>query len=334
MHWAGHARLERLRGRTDDARKVYRTVTTASLPSARKGAYHIWWDWAEMEWLSGNAADSIQVISQSVGEVGTGRIATLRVKNVLQESIDQRADWKEREACTKLKALLELLTTLSPSSALAVFDAQIAADPVAISGSVIHESLTVASSMMIYHHGVTLRNAMPPSILRDHIFKAMQIYSSNSVIFGLFLEAEKGQGVWGRVRALHVDGDTCKDVYRRVEEVWLAGWEQGRWEAEKERTRAGLAAAVDDERFVSAYRLRQHFSHKSSRTRGSYIIRRVYLEFLIRGGQLQQAKAMLYLAIGECPLHKGASIIKFVFEDLKSSFRALHDGIRSLEIRF
>ena len=56
----------------------------------------------------------------------------------------------------------------------------------------------------------------------------------------MFLEAEKGQAIWGRVRAML--GETAADgsgkekgVARRVAEVWVAGWEKGRWEAEAER---------------------------------------------------------------------------------------------------
>lgn len=108
---------------------------------------------------------------------------------------------------------------------------------------------------MIYHHGVTLRNPTPPALLRERVEKAVDAYPSNTVILGMFLEAEKGRGVWGGVRALL--GETTadgigkdKDVPRRVAEVWVAGWEKGRWEAEKERTRSGLVAAVDNERYV------------------------------------------------------------------------------------
>ena len=39
-----------------------------------------------------------------------------------------------------------------------------------------------------------------------------------------------------------------KGIARRVAEVWVAGWEKGRWEAEVERVRSGLLAAVDDDR--------------------------------------------------------------------------------------
>lgn len=186
---------------------------------------------------------------RSTGETSSGRITYLRVKTFLKENMHSLSDWKEREACLKLMALLELATTASITNVLEIFDSQIR-----VSGSLTNstnpdiESLTVSSLMMLYHHAHTLRNAMQPAILRDRVHQAFQKYPSNSVVFGLLLEAEKGQGVWGRVRALHDNGDGVKDVCRRVEEVWLAGWELGRWRAEEERTRAGLAAAMEDPR--------------------------------------------------------------------------------------
>jgi len=104
---------------------------------------------------------------------------------------------------------------------------------------------------------VTLRNPTPPSLLRDRLEKSIDVYPSNTVILGMFLEAEKGQAVWGRVRGLLGETTTDglrkdKDVLRRAAEVWMASWEKGRWEAEKERTRSGLAAAVENERYDNA----------------------------------------------------------------------------------
>lgn len=43
----------------------------------------------------------------------------------------------------------------------------------------------------------------------------------------------------------------------------------------------------------------------SDRTRGSSILWRLYVEFEIRTGHLQQAKKLLFRAVRECPLVKG-----------------------------
>ena len=42
-----------------------------------------------------------------------------------------------------------------------------------------------------------------------------------------------------------------------------------------------------------------------NRTRGSFVIWRLYIEFEIRVKELQRAKKLVFRAIGECPLVKG-----------------------------
>lgn len=256
-HWAAHARLERLRGRTDDARKVYEAVLTTSRSSATQaGSRQLWWDWAEMEWLAGKSEAALGVILRSVDVNGTAGIMILRAKRNLDNGYHSSKElpWKEQEAWVKLHGLLELITS-TPAAMLLAFDGYILDDGNIALKTPPHEGLTVASLLMLYRHSVILRNPTPPSLLRDRLEKAIEVYPSNTIVFGLFLEAEKGQGVWGRVRGLL--GETTadgvgkdKDVPRRVAEVWVASWEKGRWEAEKERTRSGLVAAVDNERYV------------------------------------------------------------------------------------
>ncbi|EED80436.1 predicted protein, partial [Postia placenta Mad-698-R] len=289
LHWAAHARLERIRGRTDAARKVYQTVLAIS-HSQSSAATQLWWDWAEMEWMAERPDTATEVILRATGTQGTGGIAILRAKRYIQEVIAPIPvkRWKEREAWTKLWILLELLSG-TPQSALSVLDSHIRAlEP----RSAAHESLTVACLVLLYRYGTVLRNPVPPALLREQAEAAIEAYPSNTIILGIFLEAQRGQGIWGRVRHMLgenvADGRTReKDVVRRVGEVWVAGWEKGRWEAEKERTRGGLSAAVEDER-----------------TRGSAILWRLYVEFEIRAGQLERAKKLLYRAVGECSLVK------------------------------
>ncbi|KAJ7293452.1 NRDE-2, necessary for RNA interference-domain-containing protein [Mycena rebaudengoi] len=288
LHWAAHARLERLRGRLDDARKVYETVVVPSSPlAALPEIGHLWWDWAEMEYLAGRQDGALKVILRSAGVEGAGGVVLLRAKRNLDDKL-KAADDAHREPWIKLRALLELLTS-GPMTSLDIFDAHV---PTA--GSVQHESLTVAALLMLYRYAVVLKHPTPPALLRERVEQAIGLYPSNSVLLGLFLEGQKGQGVWGKVRTILGEGGVEKDVLRRIEEVWIAGWDKGRWEAEIERTRSGLAAAVESER-----------------TRGSPIIWRIFVEFEIRSGQLQRAKKMLFRAIGECPLVKELYLIAF-----------------------
>ncbi|KAF5385316.1 hypothetical protein D9615_001411 [Tricholomella constricta] len=292
--WAAHAQLEMMRGKLDDARKVYQAVLIASpAMSTLKGTSSLWWTWAQMEWLTGNSTQALHIVLRAARVEGQGGgVAILRCKRGLDDAIKDEPQWKEREGWIKLRAVLELLTGTNASAALAVFDHHLFGER---KKGYRHESLTVACLLMLYQYGVLLKNPMPPSVLRQRVEKAFDEYPSNSVILGLFLEGERGHGVWGRVRgALGESGGKAKNVARRVEEVWMAGWERGRWSAELERTRSGLAGAVENER-----------------TRASHVIWRIYIELEIRAGQLQRAKKLLFRAIGECPLVKELYLVAF-----------------------
>ncbi|KAI0348412.1 hypothetical protein BDW22DRAFT_1350623 [Trametopsis cervina] len=302
-HWAAHARLERLRGRPDEARKVYSTVLpSAALETA--GSAVLWWDWAELEWQSNSTEATILVILRSTATKGSGTVAILRSKRRLDELYQScsLSQWKERQAWLRLRVLLEMLTA-SVESAVSILDVEISR---LNDGTLVHETLTMTSLLMLYVHGSILRNPLPPALLRDRAERAIGQYPSNTVVLGLFLESEKGQAVWGKVRLML--GETTvagvareKDLPRRVAEVWAAGWERGRWKAEEERVRASLSSAARDER-----------------TRASAILWRVYLEFEIRAGQLRKAKKLLFRAIGECPLVKELYILAFI--QLRSVF--------------
>ncbi|KAF9455047.1 DUF1740-domain-containing protein [Macrolepiota fuliginosa MF-IS2] len=313
LHWAAHAQLERMRGRLDDARKVYQTVLIASKPAqTTTGLPILWWDWAELEWMAGNDEQAINIVLRSIGlESASSGAVVLRAKRGLEDSAEALKPFiydevkaKEREAWIKLRALLEIITGKDVASMLQVFDTYIQSRDCP---DVANESILTASLVLLYRYGFILKNPVPPTIIRERASEALELYPSNSVILGIFLESEKGQGVWGRVRRMLSDADMnvgkVKDVARRVEEVWVAGWEKGRWGSEIERTRSGLAGAVESER-----------------TRASPVIWRIYLEFEIRTGDLHKAKRILYRAIGECPLYKGLYMLAFGV--LRSAFAA------------
>lgn len=244
FHWAAHGRLEQLRDRLDDARKVYETVLSTPSSTARPGLGQLWWDWAELEWLAGKADAALKVILRSAGVEGSGGVVLLRAKRNLDDNMATVEDGQAREPWVKIRSLMELLTS-NPEQALRIFDSQLLMQKV---GSTQHERLSVGQLLMLYRHGAVLRNPTPPALLRERVEKALTLYPSNSVLLGLFLEGEKGQGVWGKVRTMLGEGVVEKGVLRRIEEVWIAGWDKSRWDAEVERTRSGLAAAVDSER--------------------------------------------------------------------------------------
>jgi hypothetical protein len=261
---------------------VYETVLVAT-PHAPIAPFVglLWWDWAEMEWLEGKSDAAVQVILHIGGVTGSGSMAILRAKRNLEDMLRsvESARWKEREAWVNLRALLELLTS-TVDAALGIYDVHLSDS----TNLVANESLTVASLLMIYRYGTLLRNPMAPSVLRDRVSTALELYPSNTIVLGLFLHAEKGQGVWGRVRGILGESTATgacggKDLARRVAELWIARWERGRWESETERTRGGLAAAVLDDRctILAAHRFERvaycafNAERREARSYGGYI---------------------------------------------------------------
>ena len=265
-----------------------------------------------MEWLSDGQNAALRVIQRSVSIEGTGGTMVLRLKRSLDDMVSYaHKQRKDREAWMKLRALLELLTSSSQDAALAIFDSQVAASDHESPSA--REGIMVASLMLLYNHSVILRSPTPPSVLRERLQAAIDAYPNNSLVLGMFLEAEKGHGIWGRVRAQLGQttingGATEKSVSRRIAEVWVAGWETGRWESEIERTRNGLAAAAESERCDYCTQAVMGFD-MILRTKGSAILWRVILEFEIRVGEFQRAKKLVYRAVKECPLAKGKRII-------------------------
>ncbi|KAI0004208.1 DUF1740-domain-containing protein [Russula compacta] len=302
-HWAAHARLERLRGRLDEARKVYQTVLSSPASTRnRLSAGPLWWDWAEMEWLNDDSDAATRVVLRAAEVEGLG-LAILRGRRALEATVREipEALWKVREAWTRLSVLLELLTGHSlPSFLTAPLEA----------GSVVQESVAIASLGMLYHHISTLRSPTRPAVLRERLENAVELFPDNTILLGMFLEMQRGQGLWGRVRKLgdaSISGDRVheKGVSRRAAEIWLSGWEKGQWLWEVERVRGSLSAAIENER-----------------TRGSPVLWRLLLELEIRlgAGDLERAKNVLLQAIGECPLVK--DIYMQAFNRLRPAFSA------------
>lgn len=275
--WAVHARLERLRGRTADARKVYETVLfSPTAEQKRLGTGALWWDWAEMEWLAGDDAAARRVVLRAAGVEGDGGVHVLRAKRALAETAASVPTplWKAREAWTRLGALLELLagSGLSPAVDIPTGGNAVAA-----------ESAAVASLSLRYHHVVSRRG--PAGDLRERLEEAVSAFPDNTALLGMHLEMQKGRGVWSRAR----DAVRGGGVARRVAEVWTAGWVPARWAWEVERARAGLAEAVLDER-----------------TRGSAVLWRVWVALEVKAGDLKRAKEVLVQAVAACPLVKGS----------------------------
>ncbi|KAG8728834.1 hypothetical protein FRC12_021463 [Ceratobasidium sp. 428] len=258
--WATHARLERARDKPDEARKIYRVnLAQTDVNERRPGEIELWWDWAELEWLQDSADAAMQILVIAVGVSDTSSVDVLRAKRAYDSALDKGnvLDSTASVALVKLRALLELVTSDSLPSALAIYD-QYLRTPQFLPYTTEHEALTLAATLTAFHHTRTLQRPCPPSVFREQATAAIKLYPGNTTLLGLFLESERGEKIWGRVRAavsdvvLHEDlKDDMKtevSLTRVLWAVWVESWEHGHYE--QERVRTVLAKAVNDHRLV------------------------------------------------------------------------------------
>ncbi|KAG8953813.1 hypothetical protein FRC04_001443 [Tulasnella sp. 424] len=316
--WSAHARLERIRGRTPDARKVYEASllshSTNLSEDKRKGVTNMWWDWAEMEWLSGDAVAAQRVVLRAVGmqvEGATANVsgaAVLRTKRALEGLVlgKLEASTGSEEAAedlvslVNLQALLDLLAGANPEVALGRYKFDLPApstNPRPHRRRYLLESLAVASTRLLYHHTHTLRAAVPPSIFRQHCTSAIHLHPYNTILLGMWLESEKGERVWGRVR------DTIREVVVPersggvdISSAMWAVWKERVGEAgsEVERARGVLARGIGGER-----------------SRMSVALWLVAIELESGMGDTKRAKSLLYRAVAECPWAKDLYLLPF-----------------------
>ncbi|KAG8683222.1 hypothetical protein FRC09_016220 [Ceratobasidium sp. 395] len=302
--WATHARLERARDKPDEARKIYRVnLAQTDANERRPGEIELWWDWAELEWLQDSADAAMQILVIAVGVSDTSSVDVLRAKRAYDSALDKGnvLDPTANVALVKLRALLELVTSDSLPSALAIYDHYLRT-PQFLPHTTEHEALTLAATLTAFHHTRTLQRPCPPSVFREQATAAIKLYPGNTTLLGLFLESERGEKIWGRVRAavsdvvLHEDlKDDMKtevSLTRVLWAVWVESWEHGHYE--QERVRTVLAKAVNDHRM-----------------RHSPSVWRIYLEFELKAGRLDRAKALLFQAVASCPWVKDFYMLAF-----------------------
>ncbi|KAG8908209.1 hypothetical protein FRC01_007478, partial [Tulasnella sp. 417] len=310
--WSAHARLERIRGRPADARKVYE-ASLLSHPSnlsedRRQGATKMWWDWAEMEWLSGDPAAAQRVVLRAVGMQVEGSVsgaAVLKAKRALEGMVLGNSGKGEEGmddlvALVNIQALLDLLAGANPEVALGRYKLELP-ESSTISNrhrrQYLSESLALASTLLVYHHTHTLRAAVPPSIFRQHCTSCIHSYPNNTILLGMWLESERGELVWGRVRGtirevVVPEKSEGVDVSRAMWAVWKE--KVGEAGSEVERARGVLARGAAGER-----------------SRASVALWLVAIELELGMGDARRAKSLLYRAVAECPWAKDLYLLPF-----------------------
>ncbi|KAG9000242.1 hypothetical protein FRB93_012782 [Tulasnella sp. JGI-2019a] len=335
--WAAHAKLERLRDKIADARKVYETSLSAvSSNSNRPGVERMSWEWAEMEWISGQGQIPVvnaiakmvdSDIAPSTG--GTGQATMiLRVKKLLKEKISGlvRAASEKKAgtgdgfsgepgtfmalvALVNLAALMELVSGSGSEddvlSAMKIYDLS------ALDGSLdkrlqrrLCESLAVASNRLLYHHTRTLRAPIPPSVLRNHVEPAVSEFPDNTLLLGIWLESEKGEMMWGRVKQKVAEQIVKPEGEGVIPTRALWGIWQGIGELGRVRNMLGRVVEGD-------------------RSRSSVALWKVAVDLELTLGQMSKSKALLYRALGECPWSKDLYLMPFRHPQLRNQFTKL-----------
>lgn len=241
--WRIHASLERYRGKRSETSKVYDMAVSidpqsSSLPLLTADA-------VEYYWFSGEEPKGRQLLAQFLGvNPSLGGINLLRAKKELDSRVSMYEVFSSQwEACFRLRFFLELGSgTLQ--DALRIADLELSSVPAASS---VHESLTTWLCLTLFNLAQSKGMIIPPAILAEHTSFAMKQYPNNTIILGLFLESERGQGIWGRVRGLLDETENptlilSQSISRIAWEVWAEGWSHGPWQSE--RVRAKLEKAT------------------------------------------------------------------------------------------
>jgi nuclear exosome regulator NRDE2 len=225
-----------------------------------------------MEWLAGddNRARGIILRAAGLDANATGAMATLRAKRWLEDRMRSHGsveEWKDRESWACLRALLEVLAggTGAVEEGMDVLKSYVKEHGLE---GVPRESAWTRMVLLGWKHATVLGRQMRRAAVRNAVMQVVADLERvgggmNTAILGVFLEGEKGESVWGRVRALVGEGaivkgderglafkSSDKGVARRIWEVWLANWERGGWEGEKERVRNSLGIGVEEDRCV------------------------------------------------------------------------------------
>lgn len=115
----------------------------------------------------------------------------------------------------------------------------------------LQESIAIASSRLLFYHVKTLHAQVPPALLRDHTRSVIDCFPDNSILLGTWLESERGETVWGRVRQA-----LSQKILKATTEglspttacwgVWHETRDVSHWEVE--RARALLKRTLDGDR--------------------------------------------------------------------------------------
>lgn len=332
--WNDHAKLERIRGKIAEANKIYSMALILGVELSSKMGLTA--DAVEYFWLQDNRIQAERILADACGIKGPFQGTNLlRARKALESSISSSLQssytW---EASIRLRFFLDFSAS-TLETAISTVISSLANVP---TSEPAHESLTTWLCLTIFQLSQLPGIIVPQSTLANQVSAALKSHHENTILLGLFLECERGRGIWGKVRSLLDDDDSFmstvllspKSLSRIAWEVWAEGWGYGPWEKERVRAKLGLATRMRG--YVKKQHLKKTFDKGGYRSRRSVVLWRVYLVFELRVKDMGRAKSVLYRALGQCPWVKGITIW-FYFPQFNSLInRILPNGVRPSSI--
>ncbi|KAM0754939.1 DUF1740-domain-containing protein [Meredithblackwellia eburnea MCA 4105] len=326
--WDAYARIERSRNKIEDARSVYVTALSMSRTFEERDqidAPLLWKSWAEMEWEEGRPILALRVLSaaatldsdlSAVGKSGNderpaaGQILKARqyynsqLEAAFQPSVTQ-AILRNRNHLAYSFAIFEYVSQ-GLNAAVQVLEQHLfRLDCAGTRGSAEFEEAYMLYARLLYRHAGA-GGAFRPGQLRDTLERAIKEFPNNSNFLNLFYFNELRMKIQNRVRK------TLEESVIQEKIVTSQGW-----------LFAIFAELHLDARSQNPWGVRNLFDRaiEHPNTKCSASIWSLYIDFEIRNGDLNRAKALTFRGIRECPWCKEL-YLKAFSPHLRPSFRS------------
>lgn len=311
--WDTYARLCLMKGKVKTARDVY--VKTLSLvEEERQDLTLIWYSWAEMEFELGNFGLAARVLARAtkcldvtpavlaativeqpaatallrMRRAFTSRISTVFHSDVPQDMIRQRVS--DATAFATLQ-----YTTEGFEPACNIFETTIKAIE-DLNSLAEEEELWMNYCRMIYQH-IKKHRSYKPFELRKILKRSVEKFKNNSVFLSLFAFNESRMKIDNETRRL-IEGCLLKDEMSVTSNSWLfAIWVE-------------MHLNVTGYNQVAVRRLFER-ALSNQRTKSSFQLWRLYIEFEIRNENYARARSIITRSHAACPWVKDLYLLPF-----------------------
>ncbi|KAG8824661.1 hypothetical protein FRC18_010478 [Serendipita sp. 400] len=295
--WKTQIRLERIRRDYTKASKMYQIALGTE--TQMQDIDLLYADAIEYFWFQEDENQARLLLKRAleIDESSSAALYLLRGRKKIEDLLSVIQDTAKKEIILRLQFFFEL--SICPiHEAIDAFKRSFNE----------REFTTRSQELLLSWLCITLHNLaqlrgtiVPPALVERNVAEALKSYPDNTILLGLFLEYERGQGIWGRVRNLLDDaGSSDKSLNRLAWEIWAEGQSYGPWEPDRIRNKLESALGTP-------------------RSKQSVVLWRMYLALELRNN-LSKAKTILIRAIGQCWWAK--EFYMMAFGPLRSEFSA------------